>query len=191
LVISIVGGALGFLFVVAARGVLAGTGVLVVPLFADLRVDRSVLLFDIGLSLVAPILFGVLPALASSKAGAVNDRATAGSRESTWLRGLLVAGEVALSIVLVVGAVLLVRSLVRLQQVDPGFNPDQVVTFTLTLPTSRYANPADRLRGLEAIEQRIRETPGVQAVGATSTLALRGYTWSGDSTIEGRASTDF
>jgi putative ABC transport system permease protein len=93
--------------------------------------------------------------------------------------------------VLVVGAVLLIRSLVRLQQVDPGFNPNQAVAFTLTLPSARYPGNLERLRGWEGIEQRIRETPGIQAVGATSTLALRGFTWTGDSTIEGRAPNDY
>jgi putative ABC transport system permease protein len=191
LVISIAGGALGYLLVAAARAVLTGAGVSVMPVFADLRIDRSVLLFDVALSLAAPILFGVVPALTSSRGDAVHERAVSGSRESTWLRGALVAGEVALSIVLVVGAVLLVRSLARLQQVDPGFDPDRVLTFTLTLPTARYPTSVERLRGWEAIEQRLREVPGVQAVGATSTLALRGFTWTGDATVEGRAPTDY
>ncbi len=104
---------------------------------------------------------------------------------------MLIAAEVALSIVLVVGAVLLGRSLVRLQAVDPGFDQNHVVTFTLSLPPARYANAAERLRAFEEIDRRLREQPGVQAAGAVSTLALRGYTWTGDATIEGRAAADY
>ena len=191
LVLSVVGGALGFALVAAARAVLLRFAGSVVPLFADLRLDWTVVLFDIGLSLAAPMLFGVLPALTSSRTDGLTERTANTSRDTSWARSLLVAGEVALSIVLVVGAVLLVRSLVRLNQVDPGFNQQNVVAFTLTLPSAKYANAVERLRAFEAIEQQLREQPGFQSVGAASTLALRGYTWTGDATIEGRAPTDY
>ena len=107
------------------------------------------------------------------------------------MRDLLVACEVGLSVVLVVGAVLLVRSLIRLQQVDPGFNQEHVVTFTVSLPSVRYAEGAKRFLAFDAIERGLRENPAVQAVGATSTLALRGYTWTGDATVEGREPSDY
>ncbi len=100
-------------------------------------------------------------------------------------------GEVALSIVLVVGAVLLLRSMGRLQDVDPGFTKEHAITFAMTLPSARYPDSAARFRAFTEIERRLREQPGVQSVGATSTLALRGFTWSGDTTIEGRAATDY
>jgi len=99
--------------------------------------------------------------------------------------------EVALSIVLVVGAVLLLRSLARLQDVNPGFAKEHAITFTMTLPAARYPDAGARFRAFTEIERRLREQPGVQAVGATSTLPLRGFTWSGDTTIEGRAATDY
>ena len=65
------------------------------------------------------------------------------------------------------------------------------MTFTMTLPSARYADAAARYRAFVDIERRLREQPGVQAVGASSTLALRGFTWSGDTTIEGRSATDY
>src|SRR5262249_36281364 len=98
---------------------------------------------------------------------------------------------VALSVVLVVGAVLLVRSLLQLQTVDPGFDQRGVVAFTVSLPSARYPKPADRLKAFEEIDRRLAAQPGVQAAGAGSTLARRGFTWTGDSTIEGRAATDY
>jgi predicted permease len=191
LVISVIGGALGFVLVVLARSVLLRLAGSVLPLFAELRLDRSVVLVDIALSLAAPLIFGVLPALTSSRSDGLSERGGSASRDAGWLRSLLVSAEVALSIVLVVGAVLLVRSLVRLQQVDPGFNQDHVVAFTITLPSARYPGNVERLRAFEEMERQLREQPGVLAVGAASTLALRGFTWTGDSTVEGRAPSDY
>ena len=191
LLLSAIGGAVGLALAALARTALARWAPDALPLFADLRVDGPVLLFTAGLCLAAPIAFGLLPALTASRADRLNDRSESASRRTRSMRDVLVACEVGLSVVLVVGAVLLVRSLMRLQDVDPGFNQEHVVTFTLTLPTARYPGPAERLRAFGEIERRLREQPGVQAVGATSTLALRGFTWTGDATVEGRAPTDY
>jgi putative ABC transport system permease protein len=191
LVLSVIGGALGVGLALATESALTRYAASAVPLFAQVGIDRSVLLFAVAVSIVAPVLFGTAPALASARAGVVSQRVESGSRETRRLRNVLVGAEIALSIVLVVGAVLLIRSMARLQDVDPGFNPEQAVAFTLTLPSARYADAAARFRGFSEIERRLRGLPGVQAVGATSTLALRGTGWSSDSTIEGRAATDF
>jgi putative ABC transport system permease protein len=191
LVISAAGGLLGLALAVGAGAVLSRFAAAAVPLFADVRLDRSVVLCAVALSLIAPLVFGVLPALASSTPQRLSDRGATSSRSTGTLRSLLVAAEVALSIVLVVGSMLLVRSLLRLQDVDPGFNPDRVVAFTLTLPSARYQNSQARFLAFREIERRLREQPGVLEVGATSTLALRGFTWTGDSTVEGRAPTDY
>ena len=156
-----------------------------------MQTDRTVLFFALALSLAAPVIFGIVPALSSSRSEQVSERSGSSSRETRWLRNLLVTAEVALSIVLVVGAVLLLRSLGRLQDVNPGFAREHAITFTMTLPTARYPDAAARFRAFTEIERRLREQPGVQAVGATSTLPLRGFTWSGDTTIEGRAATDY
>ena len=191
IVLSVVGGALGFGLAALARIALTRYASSAIPLFAVVQTDRAVLLFSLGLSLVAPIIFGIVPALRTSRSEQVTDRSDSASRESGRLRDLLVAAEVALSIVLAVGAVLLLRSLGHLQDVDPGFTKEHAISFTMTLPSARYADNAARYRAFVEIERRLREQPQVQAVGATSTLALRGFTWSGDTTIEGRASTDY
>jgi len=102
-----------------------------------------------------------------------------------------VAFEVALSIVLVVGSMLLMRSLLRLQRVDPGFAPEHAVTFKITLPRVRYQDDAAQLRAFATIEERLRALAGVQAAGMTSTLPLRGYTWTGDASVEGRGADDY
>ena len=191
LVLSAAGGVLGMGLAALARAALPRYAASAIPLFATVEFDNSVTFFAIALSIAAPALFGIVPALASSRTGQLTERAESAPRGTRALRNLLVAGEVALSIVLVVGAVLLVRSLGRLQDVDPGFNPDQAIAFTMTLPQARYADAPSRYRTFQEIERRLREQPGVQAVGASSRLALRGVTWTGDTTIEGRAATDF
>ena len=106
-----------------AKAALTRYAAAAILLLAAVEVDRGVLLFAIALSIAAPVRFGIVPALASSGAGQPTERAESAGRGTRALRHLLITGEVALSIVLVVGAVLLVRSLGRLQDVDPGFNP--------------------------------------------------------------------
>ena len=189
--LSLLGGALGLAAAALCRAMLTRYAAQAIPLFAEVQIDRSVLFFAVALSLCAPIIFGIVPALSSSRRDLVTERSESTSRGTQGLRHVLVAAEVALSIVLVVGAVLLVRSLDRLENVDPGFTQEHAMTFTLTLPSARYADAAARYRAFVDIEQRLRAQPGVQAVGASSTLALRGFTWSGDTTIEGRSATEY
>lgn len=189
--LSVVGGTLGFALAALAQIALTRYAASAIPLFAVVETDRTVLFFALGLTLLAPILFGIVPALSTSRSEQVTERSDSTSRETRWLRNLLVAGEVALSIVLVVGAMLLLRSLGRLQDVDPGFAREHAISLTITLPAARYPDGAARYGGFVDIERRLREQPGVAAVGATSTLALPGFTWSGDTTIEGRTATDY
>ncbi|HEY7290274.1 MAG TPA: ABC transporter permease [Vicinamibacterales bacterium] len=190
-VLAFAGGALGVGLAATGQAALTRFAASAVPLFADVQTDRSVLLFAVVLSIAAPILFGVMPLRLSSHQTHLSEKAPSATRNASTLRSVLVAGEVALSIVLVVGAVLLVRSLNRLQDVDPGFDRDDAVAFTLSLPAARYPDAPKRFLAAQEIERRLRDAPGIQAVGATSTLALRGMTWSGDATIEGRAPADF
>jgi putative ABC transport system permease protein len=191
LVLSTIGGALGVALAAATERMLTRYAASAVPLFAHIEIDRSVMLFALALAILGPVMFGVMPALVAARTGHISERTGTGSREARPLRNLLVASEVALSIVLVVGAVLLLRSLSRLREVDPGFVQERAVAFTLTLPSARYPDAAARLSAFQEIERRLTELPAVQAVGATSTLALRGFTWTGDSTVEGRAPTDY
>jgi putative ABC transport system permease protein len=191
LVLSMIGGAIGIALAAATQTMLTRYAASAVPLFAQIEIDRSVMLFALTLAIVGPVIFGVVPAVVAARTGHISERTETGSREARPLRNLLIASEVALSIVLVVGAVLLLRSLSRLRDVDPGFTQEHAVVFTLTLPAARYPDAAARLKGFQEIERRLAEQRGVQAVGATSTLALRGFTWTADSTVEGRAPTDY
>jgi len=190
-VLSIIGGVFGLALAIAGHATLIAFAGSAVPLFADVAIDRTIALIAAGLTLTAPIVFAIVPALAGTRTAGLGDRSEGGTRHAGLLRGTLVAGEVALSIVLIVTALLLVRSLVSLQRVDPGFQPDHVSAFTITLPSARYANAGARFLAFHEIERRLDAVPGVQAVGASSSIALRGYTWTGDSTVEGRPPTDY
>jgi putative ABC transport system permease protein len=191
LLVSAIGGAGGLTLAAFARMALGRFAPDVVPLFTDLRLDGPVLLFTVLLCLLAPVAFGLLPAVASSRGDRLNDRSDASPRGARSMRDVLVGCEVGLSVVLVVGAVLLVRSLIHLQEVDPGFNQEHVVAFRISLPTVRYGDAAKKFLAFDAIERRLRDSPAVQAVGATSTLVMQGFTWTGDATVEGRDPADY
>ena len=191
LVLSVVGSALGMALAMLAPTLILRVAPSALPLFATPRVDPPVLLFAAALSIAAPLVFGLAPALSSSRADRLAERVDSGSRQAAWTRNVLVALEVALSVVLLVASTLLVRSLIRLGQVDPGFTPERAVAFTVTLPGPRLPKDIDRVHALEDVERRLRELPGVEGVGYTSTMVLHGYKWTGDATVEGRAADDF
>ena len=147
-----------------------------IPRVAGIAVDGKVLLFATALSIGVTVLFGSLPALHSMapnllgllKPTASFATATGGGR---WLRELMVVVEIALAIVLLVGAGLMVRSFARLSEVDPGFRQEGVVSVAVQLPRSRYGR--GELRPFfEQLVERVRQLPGVKVAGAVSDLPM-------------------
>ena len=190
-VLSIAGTALGIAIAAATPDLLARFAPTALPLFATPQLDREVLAFAAALGLIAPVVFGLVPALTSSRADALSERSESAAPRTTQARELLVGCEVGLAIVLLIGAVLISRSLFRLEQVDPGFVADHAVSFKVNFVRARYQTDAEQVRAALAFERRVREMGGVEAIGATSTLALRGTTYTGDATVEGRAVADY
>jgi len=190
LVLSVAGTAIGVLLASAAPAVLAHAAAGVLPLYATPTVDGAVLAFAAALGLVAPVVFGLIPALTSSRVERLSLRTETASRQATRAREILVACEVGLAVVLVVASTLLARSLYRLAHVDPGFKAEHVVSFMVSLPHPRYDDAAQE-RGFVEIERRLKQIPGVQAVGGTSALALRGTTYTSTATIDGRPPSDY
>jgi putative ABC transport system permease protein len=191
LVMSMAGGLTGLVLAFGARAALLRFAPEAIPPFAELRIDGWVILFSIAVTLFAPLLFGVAPALASSRSEMLRDRSETVSRGGRSTRSALVACEVALSVVLVVGAGLLIRSLIRLESVNPGFNPDHAVSFDVLLPEIRYPKAEQVVRVIDGIENGLRKQSNVQAVGMSLALALRGAAWTGDATVEGRSGDDY
>ncbi|MCE9671675.1 ABC transporter permease [Myxococcus stipitatus] len=183
LVLSVVGGGLGLLLALwgtDALLALVGEGL---PRAAEVRLDWRSLAFTMGVSLLSGVLFGLVPALQASRAdlnAAMREgsRGT-GGRRSGKLRSGLVVGQVALALVLLVGAGLFGKSLVALLSQDAGFVPEGVLTGRLTLPDVRYAEDSRKLAFQRQLLEKLQALPGVESVGLTNLLPLGGLTFRG------------
>jgi putative ABC transport system permease protein len=161
-----------------------------VPSFGRIGLDRTAVLFTLGLSVASAILFGLVPALHVARpalARALKEGGTvAGAgRERRRLTNALVVSEMALALVLLVGAGLLVKSFWRLSHVDPGFDPRNVLTFQVSLPGTRYGEAPKQLQFYREAVDRLSTLPGVDVVGAIS-WAPMGLGSATDFTVVGR-----
>jgi len=179
--LSLAGGALGV--VAAAWGVHAvhAFGSLNVPRLVESQINPAVLAFTVGISIMTGIAFGLFPALQISgrqfTQGLKESGRTSSPRAHKRLSSALVVGEIAMSLTLLVGAGLLLRSFWRLIHVNPGFQTEHVITARLSLNQpayGAYGDPTRRARFWQQLEEKIESLPGVEAVGATSELPLTG-----------------
>jgi putative ABC transport system permease protein len=191
LAVSLLGGVLGLGLAAALRALLLSASPGALPLFSEVRLDWTVGAFNFAVALLAPALFGVLPAWSSFRTETLSDRSHAASGHSRRARSVLVASEIALSVMLVAGAGLLVQSLLSLERVNPGFNPDRVLSFNLALPSVRYSTDPKIVAAVAEIERRLQADPRVQHEGAISGLPLKGSVYTGAATIEGRANGEY
>jgi putative ABC transport system permease protein len=177
LVLAIMGGTLGVL--------LAGWGIRLLKLIlpdnfpsADaVRINAPVLLFTILASLATGLIFGLAPALQTSRA-ALTESLNEGGRggdglQHNRLRSVLVVAEMALAMILLMGTGLMLRSFVRLQEVDPGFKPDRLLTMEISLPEAKYPDPQKAVFFARLLQQ-VRSLPGVVSAGAIGHLPLGG-----------------
>jgi putative ABC transport system permease protein len=177
-ILALAGGALGLVITTVALALLRALHPSNLPRLAELDMDGRVLAFTALTCLATTLLFGLVPALQA--AGKDPQRALQGAgRAGTSgprhrVRALLIVGEVALSVVLLVGAGLLVRSFIALQDVRPGFDANDVLTFELAMPAGRYPTAASRRTFVRELERRLDELPGVKHAGVISKLPLTG-----------------
>ena len=178
--LTLLGEALGLL---VARG-----GVRLLRIFAPenvtqlghLSLDRAVLFYSLGATCIIAILFGMLPAIAAFRPDLhetlkhTGVRGT-GARGRQRLRKLLATGELALALVLLVGSGLLLRSFVLLSNVDPGFDPHNVLTARLQLPEAKYSTPEKQWTFYERVLEQVQALPGVESAGAADVLPLNGF----------------
>jgi putative ABC transport system permease protein len=161
------------------------------PQVGEIRIDTAVLGFTLLLSVATGLLFGLAPALAVSRR-ALGESLKEGSRGAGGesgrgrVRGLLVVSEVALSVVLLVGAGLLIKTVVRLLGVSTGFDTSNVLTMRVTLPSARYRENEKVTAFFERAAERLRATPGVVSAGVVSQLPLGGSNTSTVFLVEGR-----
>jgi predicted permease len=186
--LSVGGGAAGLLVAWAAVRSAASLPALAEAGVYDLSLNWTVLGFAAGLSLAVGLLFGLMPALRAHHVSLTADL-RAGTRVTSGrdrLRSVFVVAEVALTLMLLVGAGLLGRSLSKLLAVDKGFSADSVITFRLSTTQARYPTNADRTRFFDTVIERLSRLPGVDAVGLSSELPFSGGDTYGGVEIEGR-----
>jgi predicted permease len=194
LLLSTLGSACGILLAKWAIDALRLFGPQQLPRLQAVSIDGQILLFTLALTLLTSVLFGLAPALQSGRIN-LNEmlkeggRSGTGGRRQRRLRNALVIVEVALALVLLVGAGLLMRSFWKLQQADPGFQAGQVLTTSLTLPGARYGERPKIAAFQEQLLERIAALPDVQVVGLTSDLPWTGYDENASFNIEGRTSS--
>jgi len=176
LLLSIMGGVLGLLLSVWLTDLLISLNPPDSPRFGEVNLDYRVLAFTVIISALTGLIFGLVPALQASKldvSGSLKQggRTGEGSRR-TSARSLLLIGEVALSLMLLVGAGLLIKSFLRLQEVKPGFNAQNVLITSISLPGAKYKEKPQRAQFYRTLVERLKALPGVQLVGAGVNLPL-------------------
>jgi predicted permease len=169
--LAVAGGALGLLL--AAWGTRTGLGVLptALPRTEEIGLDARVLIFTMGISLLAGVLFGLAPALKTAQPDLQatlkeEGRGTSGTRHRA--QGVFVVVEMAMALVLLIGGGLMIRSLTQLWRVDPGFDPRNVLTFSLALPPSMMNASPDAIRAnIRTLDDKLASLPGVRAASLT------------------------
>jgi len=196
--LALAGGVGGVLLSIWTLDLLTRFGARTIPRLAEVNVDLTVLAVTAVVAIATGLLFGLIPAIASAKPE-LTEALKEGGRSSTVgvrrnrIRNSLVVAEIALALLLLIAAGLLMKSYVRLQDVDPGFNPHNVLTMEVSLPQLKYpSREASYLGGQKAIDffkeanRRLATLPGVEASGATTALPLSGTNSDSSFDIEGR-----
>ena len=180
LLISLAGGAAGLLLAAFSVPLLLQIVGPTLPRAESVSVDGRVVLFTLALSVVTGLVFGLVPALQSARVDlreTMNEGGRSGIGGGAWqrrARGALVVAEIALTIVLTIGAALLIRSFARLQAVTPGFTADDALAADLPLSSVRYANDATRTNTVNTLVDRVRAIPGVRSAAVTTFLPMSG-----------------
>jgi predicted permease len=182
ILLSLVGGAVGLLIaywgVDALVATLPDSQLNALPFLKSLRLDSNILAFSFGLSLLTGLVFGLAPAIQSSRPD-LNEvlkeggRTTAGGARHR-LRSVLVTTEIALAVVLLVGAGLMMKSLLKLLQSNVGFNPQNVLTMTVAAPPGKYNDATKQIAFYDRLQERVESLPGVSGLGTVNVLPLQG-----------------
>jgi predicted permease len=182
MVLSLCGAVLGLVLAFIATRTFAAMPNLSIPLMRYISVDRTALLFTLLAAILTGLIFGIVPALQQSK-GDLNESLKDSNRGSSegkgkgWIRSVLVVSEVAMACVLLVGAGLLIRSFLRVMDVDLGFQPERAATMRVD-PGPNYKTHDQRNGYFTEVLRRAQEVPGVNAVGLTDALPLgKNRTW--------------
>jgi putative ABC transport system permease protein len=175
IVIALAGGALGLALALWSLDMVREAIPVEMPYWLHFEIDWPVVLVTLGVSALTGLIFGVVPAISASRVDVLStlkDGGRGSSRRGGRLRGSLVVAEMALSLVLLVGATLMIRSFVAIQHSRLGFDPERVLTVQLHMSGERYAKTIARASFLQDVLGRVREIPGVTSAAAVSNVAL-------------------
>src|SRR6266404_1229940 len=177
LVLALVGGGLGLLLAIWGTGIVESAGSKINPMFHDIHVDMRCLAFTFGVSIITGLIFGLAPAMQISRTNLAESlkesgRGSGPSASSNRLRSVLVISEIAMTLVLLVCAGLLIRTVMRLRNVDTGFNAQNILAMNIGLPGIKYPKPENQIAFFKQVSERIKSLPGVTAAGTTSVLPL-------------------
>ena len=186
--LSLTGGVLGLLLAHWGVKLILFVSPDAIPRSREIGLDWTVLAFTLGVSFLTGILFGLIPAI---QAGEVDVHETLkesgrGNSGRQWLRSSLVVVEVATTLVLLIGAGLMIRSFYLLQKVNPGFSHEQLTSFSISLPQKKYANDEARQSFYNQLLENTRSLPGVESVAAASGLPLGNNGWQTSFVIDGQ-----
>jgi putative ABC transport system permease protein len=191
IMLSLLGGAVGLFLATWGVKLLIAMSPREIPRLDEAGTDVRVAGFTLLISILTGVLFGLVPALQGSHASLSeslkegNKSATASSGQRR-LRSLLVVSEIALALVLLIGAGLMLKSFQRLLNVDPGFDAENVLTMQIALSPSRYTDPKAKAGFYDQLLGRVKSLPGVESASITTALPLGGPTFGGPFSIEGR-----
>jgi putative ABC transport system permease protein len=186
--LSLIGGSLGILLARWGIDLILYMSPDAIPRSREVGMDWRVLVFTVGVSFLTGILFGLVPAVQAGVV-ALHETLKASGRGVTrkqWLRNSLVVVEVASTLVLLIGAGLLIRSFYRLQQVNPGFSYEHLTSFSVSLPQKKYATQDQRSAFFDRLLENIRSVPGVEAAAAATGLPLGNNGWQTSFVVQGQ-----
>jgi putative ABC transport system permease protein len=159
------------------------------PRLQEINVDGRVLLFTLALSILTGLIFGLAPALQASRPDlqyTLKEGAAAATRGSYWLRNLLVVGEVTITMMVLVGAGLMLNSFLRLQRIDTVVEVDKILSVEINLPSARYTDPAQSTAFYQELIRRVESLPGVEQASLSNVLPLSAHARNDPFSIEGR-----
>ena len=179
LLLTVIGGSAGFLLAIWGIDLLKSIVPGDTPRLAEVQIDAGVLLFALAASLGTTVICGLIPALQSSStdlqhALKESSRSATGGTRTRFVRNALVVSELALSLMLLIGAGLAIRSFMRVQQIDPGLRTDHLITMTLNAPRIRYPDEARTTAFYKNVIDSVSAAPGVESAAVSSALALGG-----------------
>jgi putative ABC transport system permease protein len=191
LVLAIFGGGAGLLLAVWGLSAIKYYGVEQLPRLQEVQINARVLAFTLGVSMLTALLSGLLPVFKAARPD-LNEVLKAGTKTASsggalrWWRNALVVAEVALGLVLLIGAGLMIRSFGSLVNIDPGFDPENVLTGQVSMTRAIYENPEERVRYVNETLDRLKALPGVESAAFVAPMPFSGGNVGSDFRIEGR-----